>query len=200
MEREEVDRPKKTAQTQEKQLKEKQPHLVIKRDRVLKNCDVISITNKRLSIQCFERKGQGFKYYYRFNLGQAHGAIALKVLGDDFAKAFDTSRGRFAAAKGEIEPAREGGYVPSAIEINGGKGLYSVAFIIQNAKLPFCFEGTVGMLEFKVQCYGSIRQTRHIKSGTKEIDYEGIKTPEKLPKTVVWAAKHPYCGGSVSPK
>ena len=121
----------------------------------------------------------------------------LRFLGDDFEKSLKT-------AKGPIKPSEEGKPVPNAIDINGNEHCFSVRFTIRKARLPLCYEGTIGQLEFKIQCYGTIRLSRkklsRFDKELREIRPAGLRSPTVPPDAVMQSVMRPYPGGSVSPR
>lgn len=182
----------------EKRSVKKAPRLILRRERLMKDYDVVTITNRRLSVHNFIHKGQKYKYYFKYNFEQTHGSIMLKFLGDSFEKSLKS-------AKGLIKPLREGESVPNKIEVQGNEECFSICFTIRNAKLPLCYEGTIGQLEFKIQCYGTIRLSKpskksNLTKGLIGIGPTGLRSSSVPPESVVWSVMRPYSGGSVTPR
>lgn len=190
-------KPENLTQLSEKNSTKKAPRLVLQRERVLQGFDVVTITNKQLSIQNIIHKGHKYKYYFKFKIAQAHGSIMLIFFGDDFEESLKS-------AKGRIKPLKEDEPVPNSIEVQGNEQSFFVRFTIRKARLPLCYEGTVGQLEFKIQCYGTIHLSKKrlscLNKELREIRPAGLRSPMVPPESIIQSVMRPYSGGSVSPR
>ena len=168
------------------------PSLKIKREHDPDCIQVTTYTLSNLHIKYFHRDENGFVYSYRFKYKQSYNLITIKIMGDDFKIIFnEKNRTRKSFEKPHVRPPD--------IKIQGWRTSFSLTFIFKGVRFPIHYAGSYGHLEFEITSKGKLGfSNRPQRLNLKNI----MDTTKPVPssKSAAWSIKHPYQGGSFSPK
>ena len=94
-----------------------------------------------------------------------------------------------------------------SMKIKGPRNSFGVFIRLPIQKLPIVAHGTVGCVEYYLDCTGrklAYDRGKGIKKPKNDslvvILPKGATTPTEVPNSVSWSAAHPFQGGSLTPK
>ena len=162
---------------------EKIPNIVFKRKRLSKTKTVIVFRRNNLSFSDFIKTDGGYTYQEDFNHHGVKGNIRIIVESDNLYDLFEINS--------------------KAAKVKGGKDHFGIFLRFQDQKqLPLIQSGTFGCLKFDLYCNGKSLYYDGKKKNTERssVHINSSKTPIAVPKTISWAASHPFQGGGVNPR
>ena len=164
---------------------EKMPDIVLKRQRLSKTKTVVIFRRNNLSFNSFKKNVKGYTYQEEFYSHGMRGRLSIFVESENLYDLFKIDT--------------------KAAKVKGEEKSFGIFLRFPDQRyLPLVQSGAFGCMKFDLYCNGKNKSIYYV-GKNKKPEKVGIytnsnKTPVEIPKSVSWAALHPFQGGGFSPK